>query len=521
MKGARPAMKVRWVSAVLLVIASAALPVHGRTLADIRRSGELRICVAGSSANFYQINGEEFARSLNVQARTTVLASWDQQFQNSQGVTVIDASYEPELLASGKCDLYPNDLHMTDWRKKKMGLVPYFLTRNVVVARPELRNVLRQPEDLGGRVATVQTGTAYETWLREFNASLPKERAVVIQTAPTAQSMQRVAERRADFSLIAAESAFRWVRDDLQNLDLLFTIGDTMQVGWGTSQDAADLRDALAQYFADSRRIGSRLDLSWRKNYGVSLAEYQLFSASFDTRAQLRAVWLRWGIPLASAIAGLILAMLFWARRLRHEIMLHRIDAEALRISQALLVQEAARRKAVSELLLALQQTDTQAQFAQAVLRELARHLPLGQALFATVHPEHGIVAQAHYAGGGATPAETLMEFPSTISLLHRCVATGEPVLVTQPDDDYLHIRSGLGSGVPASILLLPVKRAGVVIAVIEVAVSKPLGANHRQLLEELAQIVAASLERFQRTLPPSVPAMAALPADALAKAHP
>lgn len=502
-------MKRAWVmgcklggAAVLSMLALCSLPAQGRTLAEVRRTGELRICVAGSSADFYQTNGEEFARSLGVHAKTTVLPTWDHQFHNAQGVTVIDATYEPQLLASGQCDLYPNDLHMSPWRKKKIALVPYFMTRSVVVARPELRNALRQPEDLGGRVAAVQAGTAYETWLREFNASQPKARAVVVQTAPTAQSMRRVAERQADFTLIAAESAFRWVRDDLQNLDLLFTVGDTTEVGWGTSLDAADLRTALEQYFAASRRMGSRLDLSWRKNYGVSLAEYQLFSASFDASAQLRAVWSRWGIPLASAVGGVILAMLFWARRLRREMRLHRIDAEALRASQALVVLEAARRKAVSELLLALQQTDTLAQFAQTVLRELARHLPLGQALFATVHPGLGVTAQAHYAGGGATPAQTLAEFPTTVGLLQRCVATGEPVLVEQPGDAYLRIRSGLGNGAPAAILLLPVKRAGLVTAVIELAAGQPLTPEHRQLLDELAQIVAASLERFQRAPP-------------------
>lgn len=488
----------RWASAVWCLII-AAVPVHARTLSEIRSSGELRICVAGSSAEFYKINGEEFARTLGLRARTTVLPSWDHQFHDSRGVTVVDASYEAALLASGQCDLYPNDLHMTSWRKKKMGLVPYFVTRSVVVSRPELRDSLREPADLAGRVAVVQAGTAYETWLRDFNSTLPKEQAVVIQSAPTAQSMRRVAERSADFTLIAAESAFRWVRDDLQNLDLLFTVGDVTEVGWGTSLGAADLREALEKYFASSRRTGSRLDLSWRKNYGISLAEYQLFSASFDTRAHLKLLWSSWGIPIFSAIAGIFLAMLFWARRLRREVVLHRIDAEALRVSQALVVQEAARRKAVSELLLALQHTDDLAQFSRTVLQEFARHLPIGQALFATVHPEHGIVAQAHYAGSGATPAHTLAEFPSTASLLYRCAETAEPVLVQEPGNEYLRIRSGLGNCSPAAILLLPVKNAGVVTAIIELAANCPLTSEHRLLLDELNQIVAASLDRFLR----------------------
>lgn len=501
----KPARWLQWRRCGLAVIclATVAVPAHSRTLAEIRNSGELRICAAGSSADFYQTNGEEFARALHVRPRTTVLPNWDQQFHNDQGVTVIDAAYEPALLASGECDLYPNDLHMIAWRQKKMQLVPYFLTRSVVVARPGMRDLLRQPEDLGGHTATVQAGTAYETWLRELNMSLPKERAVVIQTAPTAQSMRRVADRQADFTVIATESAFRWVRDDFENLDLLFTAGETTEVGWGISPNATDLRDALEQYFATSQRIGSRLDLSWRKYYGISLVEYQLFSASFDKRAQLMAVWSSWGIPLTSAIVGVVLAMLFWMRRLRHQVARHRVDAEALRESQALMIREAARRKAVSEILLALQQTDTLQQFAQTVLREFSRHLPVGQAFFATVHPVHGIAAQAHYAGAGATPAETLAAFSSTGGLLERCVATGETLLVEQPGDDYLRIRSGLGCGAPAAILLLPVKQAGgVVVAIVELAVSQPLTPDQRQLLDELVPIVCVSLDRFQRAAP-------------------
>lgn len=491
-------------AAALLVLA--ALPAQGRTLAEIWRTGEMRICVAGSSADYYQTNGEDFARDLGVQPRTTVLKSWDQQFHNADGVTVMDGNYEPALLVSGECDLYPNDLHMMAWRRQKMNLVPYFMTRSVVVSRPDLRSVLQRPEDLAGHVAAVQAGTAYETWLREFNASLPKDRAITIQTAPTAQSIRRVAERRADFSVVAAESAFRWVRDDLQNLDLLFTVGDTTEVGWAISRDAADLREALEKYFADSHRVGSRLDLSWRKNYGISLAEYRLFSASFDPRAQLSALWTRWGIPLSSAVAGIVLAMLFWTRRMRREVAHHRIDAEALRESQAAMAREAARRKAVSELLLALQQTDTLEAFTQAVLRELAHHLPVGQALLATVHPMHGVQAQAHYAGSGATAAQTLAQFPTTASLLGRCIATGQAVLVEQPGADYLRIRSGLGDCAPASILILPVKRFDAVVALIELATTQPLARDELQLLDELAPIVSVGLERFQHALDPAEP---------------
>ena len=478
------------------------LPAQARTLAEIKQGGELRICVAGSSAAYYQTNGEDFARVLGVRAKTQVLPSWDHQFHNAQGVTVQDGGYEAALLASGRCDLYPNDLHMTAWRQQKMSLVPYFTTRTVVVAQPALRGVLRQAEDLAGRTAAVQAGTAYESWLRSLNATQLGARPVVIQTAPTAQSMRRVAERRADFTVIAAESAFKWVREDLDNLDILFATGESAEVGWGVGQNATGLAEALAQYFEASRRVGSRLDLSWRKNYGISLVEYALFSDSFDERARLLAVWSTWGVPICSALAGVFLAMLFWTRRLRREVARHRIDAEALRASEELMAREAARRQAVSDLLLALQQVESLPAFGQTVLCELGRWLPLGQGLFATVDAAHGVQAQAHYAGGGATPAATLVEFPTTMGLVDRCVATGEAVLVMQPGADYLRIRSGLGNGAPAAILVLPVQRAGQVVAIVELALAQDFAPGQRQLIDAFAQIVAVSLTRFQQALP-------------------
>lgn len=45
--------------------------------------GELRICMAGSSAAFYQGNAQAFANFLGVTPKVTQLAAWDPQFQNA------------------------------------------------------------------------------------------------------------------------------------------------------------------------------------------------------------------------------------------------------------------------------------------------------------------------------------------------------------------------------------------------------------------------------------------------------
>ena len=485
--------------ACCLGLGMAAGGAMGRSLAEIKDSRELRICVAGSSAEQYRTNGEDFARYLGVQAKTVVLSRWDQQFHNAQGVTVQADRYEAAPLATGKCDLYPNDLHITEWRKKKMTLVPYFTTRNVVVARPEMRSVLRTEADLAGRKASVQAGTAYEGWLQKFNAGAGESAPVVIETAPTASSMQAVAQRRADFTVIAAESALHWVRTDLDNLDVLFPVGDATSAGWGIAFSATDLEQALKRYFNDSRRVGSPLDQSWRRAYGVSLMEYHLFSASFDDSGKWRQVLFAWGLPGGAAIAGVLLAMLFWATQLRREAARHRVTLKALQESHDQLTGEANRRRAVSDLLLQLQHVNTADAFARTVLHELARNLPVGQALIVRVTKAGTLQALAHYAGSGDSAEQTLSELPTTSSMVERCVSTGEPVLIEAPGSEYLRIRSGLGHCAPSAIYLMPVKHAGRVMAAIELAATESIRLEHLQLLEDIEPIIAVGFQRFVR----------------------
>ncbi|MCJ9710871.1 hypothetical protein LWS69_17715, partial [Bordetella hinzii] len=70
-----------------------AAQLHARALVDIRASNELRVCVAGSSADFYTANALAFARYLGVSATVVRLARWDQQFENAAGVVDLPGRY--------------------------------------------------------------------------------------------------------------------------------------------------------------------------------------------------------------------------------------------------------------------------------------------------------------------------------------------------------------------------------------------------------------------------------------------
>jgi len=473
-------------------------PAAARDLAEVRQTGELRICLAGSSAPFYQSNAEAFARTLGVKPVIRTLEKWDQQFQNAGSETIKEASYEAHLLASGQCDLYPNDLHMTDWRRTKMRLVPYYTTRKVIIAHRSLRQELQLLEDLAGRRAAVQKGTAYETWLLQENETRFKSNPVQIEQLPTAESMKRVSNGLADFSVIGAEGAFKWVRGELDNLDLLFPVDELVEVGWGISFGAINLQQALEAFFVENLRVGSAMDRAWQKQYGISRMEYQLIEASFGQQKfgfeKIRV----WVIPLGSALTGILLAMLFWTRRLRREIRMHERTEAALRESQEIVARESVRRLALAEMSLHLQQATSEQQFARLLLTHLACHLPIAQAIFCRWdEPTQRLRALAHYAGSGTTPAESLAQILTAGSLIDRCLRECAPILVEGAAAAGLRIRSGLGHGVPTAVMLFPIRQLGRIVAILEIATVKPFDVEHRQLLDDLEPLIALSLERL------------------------
>ncbi len=295
----------------------------------------LRICVAGAAADFYQANGEAFAYYLGVRPEVRRLNDFDQQFHNNAGVTVKDQSYPPKLLSDGSCDVFPNDLHIVDWRESKMRMVPYYTARNVVLAHPTQSTVMKGSEDLAGRVAAVQKGTAYEEWLLTANASQFASNPVVIKNAPTNDSVRMVAERQADFTIIGTESAFRWARTDAQNVTILFPVSPPVNVGWGVSASSPDLAQALERFFADNKRVDSLLDRNWRTRRMVSLMEYQLFEASFRDRQIDWPAILRWLVPISTAVLAFVVLILVWNRRLNNEVRNRRAAELALRETHA------------------------------------------------------------------------------------------------------------------------------------------------------------------------------------------
>ena len=248
-----------------------------RSLEQIRKTKELRICVAGSSYELYTAMALAFAEHLGVSPRVKRLDSWDQQFQNDKGVTEKEAAYTPALMESGDCDCYPNDVVKNDWRLKKLDFVILFRTRMVVVVNKDNQAVYKGVVDLAGKNAVIQKGTSYYSWLETQNAGPLASNPIHIQFMTTDESMQAVDAKSADFTIIGADGALNWTRNKVKNVVVAFPIGDTTEVGWAFRKKDRDLQEAVRRFFDSEAAVGSRFDEIWKEKVGIPLSEFNVF----------------------------------------------------------------------------------------------------------------------------------------------------------------------------------------------------------------------------------------------------
>jgi len=483
-----------------LALMGLTLTATARSLTDIRQTGVLRICVAGSSANFYQANGEALARYLKVNAEVTPLKTWDQQFFNASGAVAKDDTYVASLLADGRCDVYPNDLHVLPWRATKMDLVPLYTSRKVVVAHRSLTHVATLA-DLKGLTAAVQQGTSYDTWLAEQNGQLLKDRPVNIQRMPTADAMAAVAQKRADFTVIAAESAFKWVRadlDNLDNLDIRLTIDDPVQVAWGIHPEAKDLRVEIEHFFKDNHKVGSPIDNAWRKQYGISFMEYQLFDAAqatggIDTRqlAQVLA-------PIGTGVLVLFGGVFLWNRRLRREVAEHQATQALLGATEAQLIRRDEVNQAVAGMFLDLQRVANDASLATTVLSGLSKLMPLGMGCLYRANAD---ARELDLCGGfalsdGMAPG---LRIAYGQGLVGQCAAEKSMIRRDDVPADYHDVSTGLFSARPGSVLLVPVVSADSLLGVMELALREPPLEEQLSLLKRLVPMIAMAMEVIER----------------------
>ncbi|MDC8771236.1 substrate-binding periplasmic protein [Roseateles albus] len=277
-----------------LILGIYGLPAAARSLAEINKTKELRICIAPTSSGIASASPEgcrdnckfsgrvyeealEFAHSLGRDIKPKFLrVTWDEQFHNSKGQTVRDDSYTPELLAAGQCDFYPSSLSINEWRLKKMDFALLHINRMMVIARKDKKNQFKTVADLAGKSAAVTLNSSYHGWLQKMNAGEFQKNPVKIIFKEEADEIFRLIEAGdIDFTVQDAYLAIYATKNSFKKSAVMMPVGPLDEIGWAFRKQDADLRAAAELFF--SKQLGKpdgALNLIWEKNFGLSIDKF-------------------------------------------------------------------------------------------------------------------------------------------------------------------------------------------------------------------------------------------------------
>jgi PAS domain S-box-containing protein len=147
-----------------------------------------------------------------------------------------------------------------------------------------------------------------------------------------------------------------------------------------------------------------------------------------------------------------------------------------------------------------LQGAATFVEFGERLLSGLVPALGGGVAAFYGLEPgETRLRRMAHYGLAESAHSEEWISLGQ--GLAGRCAREGKPVQLAGLPPDYLRISSGLGGAAPAQAEAWPLASREALLAVIEVASFRALGARDRALMDELLPAAALNLEVLQRNL--------------------
>ncbi len=254
---------------------------YGRGLAEIRRSGELRICYPSLSTltSEAQIDHPHvrtaitFARFLNVAPRLREIP-WDKVFEDSDGKVHQDRTYTPALLKHKTCDFFPSDITILPWRQNKLAFAPIYASRKIVIVRREDVPKYVNIASLGGKKTITQSNTTYADWLEHQNKDVLRSQPIRILYNPTSHPLVDLRARRSDFAILDAYSALSAIRSKYQDLAVAFPVGMTEQIAWGFAREDRDLLDRFQDFFRQaSQDSRSEVNGHFRRFFGIDLPQ--------------------------------------------------------------------------------------------------------------------------------------------------------------------------------------------------------------------------------------------------------
>ena len=277
----------------VLFLASMSDRATGRSLETIIASGVLHYCVfpiaedvghvepegcLGENCTFdgpVRILTEAFAETLGV-TTSYYVPTWDEQFQNSEGETIREASYTPHLMATGKCDVYPSNLIRRDWRMKKLRQITVFPSRDVVIIDQSKRDDIRSFEDLAGRTAALVESSAQHSWMDEQNATVFVNDPLTITFVPSVNDeFHAIVAGEAEIGVVPAYTAYPALRAEFPTLVAAFPVGPITEHTWAFRKDAAQLHEAFQAWITDQQaNSNSVFNQMFSEQYGVPYATH-------------------------------------------------------------------------------------------------------------------------------------------------------------------------------------------------------------------------------------------------------
>lgn len=265
----------------LLAVASAT--AWARPLADIKKSGTIRLCfVRWSSAadGSDQRNGPDyevavaFAKEIGVTVEAKELRGFE-LFADASG-EIDKSSAEPTRLADGTCDFYAANITINDWRLRKVDIVPVYPGKTMIMVRSTDKDRFRSLADLGGKTTIYRKGTTYQTWVEEQNRSILKETPIVSKVVSVAVPVRHLLEQEVDFMMYDTLIALYLIGHTKDRVKMAFPVGPNELLGWGFRKSDKTLSDAVTQFLQRQRTSpDSDMNRIFKEYFQVAVRDYE------------------------------------------------------------------------------------------------------------------------------------------------------------------------------------------------------------------------------------------------------
>ena len=268
---------------------------QSRPLEEIKASGEIRFCVVvwgpmvgnvepkdcrGENCQFdgpIRNLSMAFAATLgdDIKASFRVL-DWDQQFQNADGVTLREESYTPALIEEGVCDLYTSFMAEHAWRQKKLAMPAVWPGRYVIVVNKTRKEEFASLDDLTGKLGAIIENSTQHTALDQLNETNFADKPTLYQfVANYDEGVEAVEKGQVDYTVIGADSALWYTRNQAKNSVAVFPIGPERMNNWAMHKEHTELQSVVRDFIeVQQTTSGSALDQLFMDYTGLSYGRY-------------------------------------------------------------------------------------------------------------------------------------------------------------------------------------------------------------------------------------------------------